>query len=144
MVHERFGVDGERWTTGRGRLEIEEPAPGVVLTRFAGHAELAHAEAIVRRFDEALARTPTLRVFDDWEAGEGYESEVRVRLTEFTRTRGARIASTHVLIRSKLFAMGLSVANLALGGRLHVTASRADFEAALRAALGRDRERRRA
>lgn len=144
MVYERFGVDGERWRTARGSLEIEEPGPGVLLTRFRGHAELAHAEALIRRFDEALARYPTLRVFDDWEAGEGYESEVRVRLTEFTRTRGARITSTCILVRSRLFAMGLSVANLALGGKLHVTASRAEFESLLRAALGRARERRRA
>lgn len=135
MARERFGATGERWLTERGSLEIEEPAPGVVLTRFSGHGQLEHAEGIMERFDAALARHGSIVVFDDWERGEGYDSETRVRLTEYTRARLHRV-TFHILVRSRLFAMGLSVANLALGGRLHVTTSRLAFDRALRAAVG--------
>jgi hypothetical protein len=130
LQRERFGATGERWITARGRLEIEEPAPGVVLTRFSGHGQLAHAEGIMERFDAAIARYGSIVVFDDWERGEGYDSDTRVRLTEYTRAR-LSVVTFHILVRSRLFAMGLSVANLALGGKLVVYGSRPSFERAL-------------
>ncbi len=131
MEHERVDARTERWSDGRGTLEITTVRPGVVLQRFRGHALGPMASVIGERLDRELSRAQQIIVFDDWEEATGYESEVRIRLTAWTRERLDRIPETHVLVRSKLLAMGIAVANVAVSGKLRAYTSRAAFEAAL-------------
>jgi len=131
MAYERVDARTERWSDGRGTLEITTVRPGVVLQRFSGHALAPMADLIAARLDKELARSRRIVVFDDWEEATGYESEVRIRLTAWTRERLDRIPETHILVRSKLLAMGIAVANVAVSGKLRAYTSRAAFEIAL-------------
>ena len=117
--------------TDRGQLSMREVAPGVVLTTFAGHGTRAVADALIEGFESVLSRHGSIAIYDDWEQATGYDSEVRLRLTEWTRRRFDCIRSITVLVRSKILAMGLSVANLALRRPVEVTDDRRRFERAL-------------
>lgn len=136
MEHERVDARTDRWSDGRGTLEITTVRPGVVLQRFRGHALAPMADVIAERLEREIARFGSIVVFDDWEEATGYESEVRIRLTAWTQSRLDRIPETHILVRSRLLAMGISVANLAVGNKLRAYTSRAEFEAALSQARG--------
>lgn len=129
--------------TDRGHLTMREVAPGVVLTTFSGHGTMPVADALMEGFDGALARHGTIVIFDDWEAAQGYDSEVRLRLTDWTKKHFDSIRSTTVLVRSKILAMGLSVANLALRRPVTVTNDRKSFERALMLARSEARSRQR-
>jgi hypothetical protein len=144
MEHERIDARTERWSDGRGTLEITTVRPGVVLQRFRGHALTPMADVIAERLERELTRSGSIVVFDDWEEATGYESEVRIRLTAWTQSRLDRIPETHILVRSRLLAMGISVANLAVGNKLRAYTSRAEFEAALARAKGPSASERRA
>ena len=131
MKHERLDRSTESWRDDRGTLTISAPRPGIVLQRFEGYARVPMADAIIERLDVEIAAHETIYVFDDWFEAVGYDSEVRLKLTEWTRRHASDVRETHVLFRSKLIAMGLSVASLALGRQIHTYARRIDFEKAL-------------
>ncbi len=117
----------------RSSLEITAPGAGVLLVRFSGHARSPVADAIIVALDAAIAAHGSVIVFDDWHGATGYDSAVRLKLTDWTRRNAAQLRGTHVLVGSRLIAMGLSVASLALGKHFHTYSSRAVFEAALAA-----------
>lgn len=135
MEHKRIDGSTEQWIDERGKLEITSPRPGIVVERFEGYALLPMADAIIGRLGEEIARHGEIIVFDDWGDATGYESAVRLRLTEWTRAQGAQVRDTHIFVRSKLLAMGISVASMTLNKHLHSHASRSSFDAALAKAL---------
>src|SRR5215472_17870922 len=67
-------------------------------------------------------------IFGDWYEMTGYDTDVRHELTKTVSKLRSRIASIYVLQRSKVVAMGIAVANLALGGWVRSTTSRAEFD----------------
>lgn len=127
--------------TDRGRLSIREVAPGVVLTVFAGHGSIEVAEALIGYFERVIERHGGIVIFDDWDEAKGYDSEVRFRLTEWTKANFDVLRATTVLVRSKILAMGLSVANLALRRPVTVLHDRKAFERALMLARSEARSR---
>lgn len=97
-----------------------------------GHAQPAAADAIIEQRNRILRECGKIALFDDLELLTGYDSEVRVRLTKWSRDNRPRIVAFHILTQSRLVAMGVTVANLALGGSIRAHLSREGFEAALR------------
>jgi hypothetical protein len=117
----------QTWTTATGALEMWYPAPGVVADRIVGHLDLE----LARRFTERLTVKMAggrIHVFSDWERMEGYDSAVRMELTAWALRRRSGFAGIHALVRSRLVAMGLSVANVALGNFMQAYTDRAVFE----------------
>src|SRR5262249_3247489 len=74
-------------------------------------------------------------VFNDFELGTGYDSEVRARLTAWHLRNTGKLKEIHILVRPGLIAMGVTVANLATGGRFVVYTDRSAFEWALAGVL---------
>jgi len=117
----------QRWTTASGSLEMWYPAPNVVGDRIVGHLDLE----LARRFTERLTVKMAggrLHVYSDWERMEGYDSAVRMELTAWAIRRRTGFAAIHALVRSRLVAMGLSVANVALGSFMQAYTDRGVFE----------------
>ena len=110
------------------------PAPGVVLQRVTGKAGIAIAREIGRQLERILERHDAVVLFDDFAEMTGYTSEGRIELTEWSKRNWSRLRSTHILVGSKLVAMGVSVASIALPG-LRSYDDRARFEAMLRAEI---------
>lgn len=102
-------------TTERGALELFV-LEGAVIQRVRGYANRAIAEGIVRGVDKALARHARVAQWNDWYLATGYDPEVRPILTEYMRRRHDQIAETHVLVGSRLVAMGLAVAGIVVPG----------------------------
>jgi hypothetical protein len=128
----------QRWTTPTGSLEMWYPAPRLVADRIVGHLDLELARHFTSRLTIKMAQGP-LQVFSNWEQMEGYDSNVRVELTTWALQHRRDFASIHVLVRSKLVAMGISVANVALGGLMRPHTRRVDYEAAYSGAVSRVR-----
>jgi len=104
-----------------------------LLIHIDGHGDGRFAPVIVRRFDAILAQDgAVLMLYDMWSMPT-YDSQLRVELTDWCRKHLKSIPALHVAQRSKLVAMGVAVANVALGGLITTHSSRASFDAALRA-----------
>ncbi len=118
----------ESWKTDTWDLVMTSPAHGVFFTRVSGHANLDCALHVMRSFDRLSALTlGALDVFHDWELVTGYDSIVRQELVRWAQEQ-PKHGDVHVLVKSRIVAMGVSVANVALGGRLKVYADRQKFE----------------
>lgn len=125
----------ESLTAPWGSIELFLLPRACVLQRATGRGTIEMAEAIERGLRKAMQRCGTVRVFDDWQRVNGYDSRARVSLTQFTRKHKADISETHILVGSKLLAMGISVASLALGRTFQVYSNRARFEDVLEGAV---------
>ncbi len=138
MQHEHLGDGRDRWSTDRGALEIWRRSKSVVVQTLEGHGEACFLDPMIERLDAIVAEGVHPRVFDDWERATRYDPETRSRLTAWTKANRGAIEETVILVRSKLFAMGVNVANLAVGGRLKVLTSRSEFERILSERLDLD------
>ena len=125
---------GFRMSSGANIITVTRPRPHIELLRATGHANAEVADAILAHRDMILAECGRIAIFDDLEQAAGYESKVRTRLTSWTSQHRPQIANFHILTGSRLIAMGVAVANVALGGSIKVHLKRPDFEAALREA----------
>jgi len=116
---------GIAWKTARGSLGLWNPAPNVMAMALRGHGEAAFVEPIVALF--ARLSGPALHLFADVAGLSSYDSALRTGLTaRFARDR-ARIVDFPILLGSKIVAMGVAVANLALGGVVTAHTSRERF-----------------
>jgi len=124
----------------RGRVELTSRGD-VLATVASGHIVVGDARALTQFVEVVRRKHTSVRIFHDWEAVTGYDSEARVHLTRWTLSAPRKaLAECHVLVRSRLVAMGVSTAALAL----HVVdvplssySVRAEFEAKRAAALAR-------
>jgi hypothetical protein len=119
-------------------LSIEHPLPWVFVGTIAGHFSLEMLTPYKKGMMAAIEHEPQMEAFHDWEKMTGYESKCRKEMTEWTLNRRSRIKHHHVLLKSKLVAMGVATANLVLGGSMITSyTERSKFEAALRGVLGK-------
>ncbi|WP_437969060.1 hypothetical protein WMF04_07090 [Sorangium sp. So ce260] len=135
LAHTRLGARGDRWSTSRGVLDIRTPASDVVTRRFEGYATLELIEPAVRQLETLIDSGQQPIVFDDFELGTGYDSDVRAKLTAWHLRNPGKLKEVHILVRPGLIAMGVTVANLATGGRFNVYTDRSAFEWALAGVL---------
>ena len=118
-------MKGVSWTTARGSLGLWNPAPNLMLMALRGHGEGAFVQPIVALYDRLSG--PALYLFADVAKLVNYDSALRTGLTaRFARDR-ARIAQFPILLGSKIVAMGVTVANLALGGMVTTHTRREPF-----------------
>lgn len=128
---------GFRWSSPYGALTVTRPLPHVELIRAEGYADAAVVAPILEHRDRMLRECGSIALFDDLELMTGFHSAVRVGLTEWARVHKARITAFHILTRSTITAMGVTVANVALGGHICAHARRESFEASLDRELNR-------
>ncbi|CAN5487273.1 hypothetical protein BH09MYX1_BH09MYX1_25250 [soil metagenome] len=131
----RFTFDGS------ATYELWIPAPGVILQRVSGKADVDVARAIMKELQRALDEFGELAIFDDFTGLLAYTSNARFELTEWSKSKRPQIRATHILVASKLIAMGVSVASIAVRG-LRSYSERSRFEAALDAEIAHANSRR--
>lgn len=119
----------------RGIVTIRRPAPHVELIRCEGYARAAYIDMVLESRDLIVREQGKIAIFDDLAEMRGYDSDVRARLTEWSRRHRNQIVDFHILVRSKIVAMGVSLANLAIGGHIQAHTSRTEFDAALARAI---------
>jgi hypothetical protein len=89
---------------------------GTVRFIYVGHIEAAVAPVCIQRWDAALRAAPSVVMFMDYWDATGYDSAWRVDCTEWGKKNPGRVSQAHVVSRSKLLNMAVSVAGLALPG----------------------------
>jgi hypothetical protein len=105
----------ECWRASRGTLRLSWTESGCMLVVLGVHGDRALAPLMTRRADAIIAQTKLTLFFDFWEMPT-YDSEMRMLWTQWLLSHRSHLNGLHVLARSKLVSMGVSVANLALGG----------------------------
>ena len=133
-------LEGRGWHTARGNLAIWLPAPHLMVTALSGHGEGEFTSLILSAYD-TLSRTNPLHLFFDAEGLSNYDTQLRTGLTQRFVTDRKRFAGFHVLVQSRVVAMGVSVANLAMGNIVRSTAERGIFKAALDSCIAHNRVR---
>jgi len=96
--------------------------PGVMLVSARGEVvddEDVRAEAaLLVEFDRELERAGTFTVFADLRESVRMPAASRERIAQWTRRHQARLLPSHVLVRSKLIEMALSIIMMLVGGGL--------------------------
>ena len=118
------------FTKDTGTITTTTYGSRLVLVRITGHLDLEITPHLMRPIDRVMHSGLRVVVFHDWGEVESYESKVRTQLTEWALKNRQQIEAVHVLQRSRMVAMAVSVANLALGGMLNSYMDRARFEKA--------------
>src|SRR5439155_6005355 len=102
----------ERWEFGGGTVIARVLAPHVVVVKMIG---MQDDERVVQAFETWFARLPSLRerslhLFWDTENNKGYRTQCRERLERWQKQAQPLMASSLVLVRSKLMAMAVAIA----------------------------------
>lgn len=127
----------------RSEFTVYRPVEGLYVTVANGHVLEATARDFIAFLEGEMQRgISNMSFFHDWWALDTYEQSARQRLTDWRRAapRGTT-KDSHVLVRSKLLAMGVAASAIVLrmvGVEMRVYTDRAEFERVLRDAI-RDR-----
>ena len=128
--------DGIRIFDERGSASIRRPATHVEHLKAKGFANKEALAPILEQRDRIVRECGKIALFDDLEELEGYDSELRIGLTRWSREHRSVIVAFHILTKSRLVAMGVTVANLALGGSIRPHMQRKTFDVALSDEIG--------
>lgn len=135
LLEER-GADFHEHVSTRGVSRFWTLAPNVYVTCVRGHMDASHAVAFEVYSAERIRRSPDgLYVFHDWVEMTGYDSLCRKRMTEWSAARVHHYLEVHLAVRSKLVAMGVQVANIALRGMMRAYTDRLKIELELKRVL---------
>lgn len=127
-------------------LTTFRPVAGVYVTIAKGHVVEAMATDFIALLEaEMKLGIANMSFFHDWWELASYEQSARHRLTEWRRAAPkGTTKDSHVLVRSKLVAMGVAASSIVLrmvGVDMRAYNDRAEFERALRSTVA-ERARR--
>jgi len=105
-----------------------------LVTRVEGYLSDSAAAMIESALIRVVKEDGRIEAFHDWERMSDYDSSARSRLTNAALRVRKSTTAVHFVVRSRVVAFGVQVAN-AVVGNLRVHRDRRSFEAALRAAL---------
>jgi hypothetical protein len=118
----------------RGTVYIWHPAPTVFVTRAEGCLTERAARAICVAGRKVIAADGRLVVFQDWEELTDYEREARIVMTKMGLEFRRHVELSHFLVRARIVALGIQLANVVLGN-LRVQPSRRALEEVLRSTI---------
>jgi hypothetical protein len=121
-----------RWGRGELRIRVTEE---VVYEQVTGYLESGVVAKITQPIDRLIATGSKPIIFNDWWDLTGYDTDARLKLTDWIFWIRGKIVGSHILVRSKIVSMGVSIANLALGGMLTVYTDRGEFALAYHRAM---------
>lgn len=106
------GPDYVLWK-GHGVMRLEWNRQGGLRMIVVGHGHAEYAEPILRRYDAGVRGPGKLVLLVDWWDMTAYDTPFRVEQTNWGIAHRGKF-DLHILQRSKLVAMGVTVASLAL------------------------------
>jgi hypothetical protein len=121
------GVAFEVWQGPTGAMRMDWTRQGVHRMILAGHGYVEYAAPLLRRWDAVLRFTGRATLLVDLWDTPAYDSALRVAMTGWGVKHRTDMDALHVLTSSKIVGMGVSVANLAMGGIVTAYTQRATF-----------------
>ena len=140
-VFAELGAPVERYEGKRCSQRVWRPRPWIVVALQHGHIDDDVARGLIRAGQQAIAEGLRPIGFVHGADVSGYPPEHRRVMTAWIERTLPHLEGMHVLARSPLHAMGISVANLVLRGSIRAYADRVKWETALREALAAPRPR---
>ncbi len=134
---EKLANGDEVWRTERGEARVHVHATSVVEIVVKGYSTMELIPLFVGEPMKRMRHGIRVDWFGDYSEMTGYDTETRVALSEFTTKYKTQLSTVTVLVRSKIVAMGATVANLAVGGILDVVSNREKYERAIAHAVAR-------
>lgn len=119
------------WQKLEALFELRELSRTVTLDRIVGVIDDELAAIINAAYDDILSRRAHPHTFHDWSGVVGYSPTARKLLTNAVEAWRGRMRSVHILVSSRVLAMGISVANVVLGGYIKAYADPQKFRAAM-------------
>jgi len=111
------------------------PVPGIVVTRASGVGDLGSIKYYTSKMDRLLMSGRPHRVFHHWREITKIDPEARSHLRKWAQERGSLLSDAHYLVRSKVLAMAVAVAAMALRRTLIAYHDEAKFVAVLDRAI---------
>jgi hypothetical protein len=128
-----------RFDSPTGQMEVWTPCETILVARIVGTLDMRMAEWFLGVSAPWMAQSPRLRcAFQDWEQMRDYETQARVHFATWTMRYRAQFQSIHLLVRSRILAMGAEMTSAAIGNVMVVHSERPPFLAALREAVARE------
>jgi hypothetical protein len=124
----------ETYRTPECTLHMWRPVRGVFASRLTGVLKPDVALALETMMRRVAAEDQRFVAFHDWEGLTDYDTEARVRLTRAVLEVRKSVEAAHLLVASRIVALGVQAANLVVK-ILTVHTSRLPFDAALRDAV---------
>lgn len=132
VLQREDGTQYRECSTGTGTVRVWVLAKNLYVTQGEGHMQDAHCAFLEEYADERIRRAGgKLYIFHDWMDLTGYDTKTRYRLTTWSASHRAAFEEVHLAVRSRLVAMGVQVANIALGGFMRVHTGHASLEVEL-------------
>ena len=120
--------------THDGTVHVWHPAPTVFVSRVEGVLSEQAADALLVAGQKVIAADGKMLVFNDWENATSYERKARERMTRAGLQMWRQVEATHFLIRARILALGIQLANIVMGN-MKVHPTRASLETAIRQAV---------
>jgi hypothetical protein len=111
--------DAIRIDDARGSLAYWRASPRVYATQVRGYMTPDMARLIIGHGELLYGPAGRVHGFHDWFDMSNYDSRCRVELTAWVMSHRQRSA-LHIGLRSRMVAMGVAVANLALGNLITI------------------------
>jgi hypothetical protein len=106
-----MGIAERKFARGRGTLLVRELAPQVYFLKQVGYFDdVKIVEDFSAWFERLVAGGTKLDMFWDTSETAGYKTDVREAMEKWQKSARASIASSVVLVRSRLMQMALSIA----------------------------------
>jgi hypothetical protein len=103
-------------TSDRGELRLWLAAPTVLVFKYRGYSDAGYLPFIDRVYERTLARVEgQIAVFADCELQTGYDTEFRRGIVAWSKGIVPFPAPYCLYVKSRLVAMGIAVARLAVG-----------------------------
>ena len=131
-------ADAVRVTSPRGELAYWQLTPSVLATEVRGFMTHEMARTIIERASPLFERQTRVHGFHNWLQMVNYESACRVDLTAWILQNRTK-AFLHIAVTSRMVAMGVAVANMALGNIISVYSDEKALSEALRKTLESER-----
>jgi len=112
-----------------GAIRFDWTPQGAGMQTVVGHGHAGYVAPFVRHAESIAAYNGRLVWFTDFWEMSTYDSPMRTGQGDWIARNRAKIDSGHILVQSKIVAMGASVVNLAVGGFIKFFAKRPDFDA---------------
>jgi hypothetical protein len=123
-----------RLDTERGSIAYWELAPRVYMSEVSGLMTRPMSQLLMRRAEPLYTGSDRVHGFHNWFGMTNYDSICRVELTKWVLSHRAQ-TDLHIGLHSRMVAMGVAVANLALDSLIRVHNEPKALEAALLSVL---------
>jgi hypothetical protein len=130
----QLGAPFRSLVSASGSVEVWRPRTGLFVTRVTGHLSLDGAREIASAFRLQVAEDTSCLGFHDWSQMDNYDADARALLTIAVLERLSCVKGGHFVVRSRVVAFGLQVANVVLR-RFTVHPSETSFQHELSKAL---------